>query len=411
MPTLNSDIASPGRRYDIDALRVLAFSLLILYHVGMFYVADWGFHIKSGYQFEWLQGPMLWSNQFRMPLIFLISGLAVSFVWGKYRPHTFALRRIWRLLIPLIVGMAFIIAPQNYYEALSNGAIERGFGDFFQTYLLGQDFPPQAYDGDDTPGWTWNHLWYLPYLLSYTLLLIPLALLLDRMGDPLRTTFCRLRGAWLVVVPIVPLLLFGNLVYPHFPYISHGFFDDWYAHAMYFTFFYYGFLIGRDGGLWSELLRIRKVALSLAIVFFVLFYLVNMLPPDNLFAGQQFLQSVVIYLNRWLWIIALLGWGCHFLNRPFKWLPYATDAVYPWYILHQTIIIVVGFELAQLELGPVLEPVLVLTATILGCLILHEFVIRRVAFLRPLFGLKVALRTDGSDRDETSANKITATPP
>src|SRR3546814_17972508 len=42
------------RRHDIDALRVIAFGLLIVYHVGMGYVADWGFHVKSAYKAEWL---------------------------------------------------------------------------------------------------------------------------------------------------------------------------------------------------------------------------------------------------------------------------------------------------------------------------------------------------------------------
>ncbi|MGK0439153.1 MAG: hypothetical protein ACJATK_002111, partial [Paracoccaceae bacterium] len=62
---------SRPRRYDIDALRVLAFSILILYHIGMLYVADWGFHIKSAYQYEWVKYPMLLVNQWRMPLLFL----------------------------------------------------------------------------------------------------------------------------------------------------------------------------------------------------------------------------------------------------------------------------------------------------------------------------------------------------
>ena len=66
-----------SRRHDIDALRVIAFGLLILYHVCMFYVLDWGWHVKSTYQAEWLQWPMQFVNQWRMPLLFVISGLAV----------------------------------------------------------------------------------------------------------------------------------------------------------------------------------------------------------------------------------------------------------------------------------------------------------------------------------------------
>ena len=73
-----------ARRYDIDALRVFAFGLLILFHVGMFYVAEWGWHVKSNYPVEWLQLPMAFTSQWRMPLLFMISGLAVSFIWGKY---------------------------------------------------------------------------------------------------------------------------------------------------------------------------------------------------------------------------------------------------------------------------------------------------------------------------------------
>jgi len=106
------------RRYDIDALRVFAFGLLILYHVAMFYVKDWGWHVKSSYQAEWLQFPMVLVNQWRMSLLFIISGLAVSFVWKRYTPGRFALRRLLRLLLPLLFGMAFIVAPQCYYEAL-----------------------------------------------------------------------------------------------------------------------------------------------------------------------------------------------------------------------------------------------------------------------------------------------------
>ena len=88
------------RRHDIDFLRVFAFSLLILYHVGMFYVYDWGWHVKSAYQAEWLQLPMTFTNQWRMSLLFVISGLAISFIWGRYSPGRLALRRSWRLLLP-----------------------------------------------------------------------------------------------------------------------------------------------------------------------------------------------------------------------------------------------------------------------------------------------------------------------
>ncbi len=377
-----------GRRYDIDALRVFAFGVLILYHVGMFYVLGWDWHVKSAYQAEWLRLPMLFINQWRLPLLFVVSGLAVSFIWGKYSTGRFAWRRVLRLWLPLLFGMAFIVAPQAYYEALSNGVIDAGFLSFMRQYLTFQDFPGDAWRGEEYVVWTWNHLWYLPYLLFYTLLLIPLAMFLDGPGMILRQRFQSLRGLWIVLVPIVPLMLYFNVIFPKFPNISHAFIDDWYAHAMYGTFFLYGFLIARNKGIWCELRRLRLVTLTLAVIFFGLFVGPSDWLPDASSIWREQVSALITYMNRWLWIMTALGWGHHWLNKPMKWLPYATEAVFPWYILHQTIVVVVGYKLSALELGPVIEPALVLLATIGGCLLLHEFVIRRVKALRPLFGLK-----------------------
>lgn len=380
--------SNAGRRYDIDFLRVFAFMLLILYHVSMLYAAGEGWHAKSAYQTDALNIPRLLVNQWRMPLLFMISGLAISFVWQKYSGLQFALTRSRRLLVPLLFGMAFIVAPQCYYEALGKDIIEPGFLKFMGQYLTFQDFPGEAWAGEEEIHWTWNHLWYLPYVLLYTLLLIPIAKLLDGPLNGLLTWFRSLRGIWLYGIPLVPLMVYGNFIYPRFPYISHALIDDGYAHAMYFTFFLLGYLIGRDTGIWSELLRLRKVSLSLAVLFFVLLIVqFNYMPEDPSPLLEQ-LGLLGVYANRWLWLLAVLGWGHQLCNRPIKYLPYATEAVFSWYILHQTITVVVGYQLGAYALGPVVEPLLVLTATFGGCFLIHEYVIRRTNFLRPFFGMK-----------------------
>ena len=88
-------------------------------------------------------------------------------------------------------------------------------------------------------------------------------------------------------------------------------------------------------------------------------------------------------------LCSILGWAHAWLNRPFRWLPWANEAVYPWYVLHQSLIVLCAYWLLPSQLGPVLEPLLVLAGTIAGCWLLHGFVIRRSRWLRPLFGLKM----------------------
>lgn len=67
------------RRYDLDWIRVIAFMLLILYHIGMFYV-PWEWHVKSRYELEWLEPVMQLTNPWRLTLLFLVSGCATRFL-------------------------------------------------------------------------------------------------------------------------------------------------------------------------------------------------------------------------------------------------------------------------------------------------------------------------------------------
>ena len=395
-----------NRRHDIDALRVIVFGLLILYHVGMFYVADWGWHVKSAYLSETLQMFMRMVNQWRMPLLFVISGIATSFLFRKLGGTGFAASRTRRLLIPLLFGMAVVVLPQAYYEAIFRGAIETGYASFLWHYFTFQPWPENAFAGSDI-GITWMHLWYLPYLLFYSLLFIPIALWLNGKGQSFYARMLRVRGAWLIVLPIIPLVLYANTLFPIFGSTNHALIDDWYAHAMFFTFFAYGYLIAADAGIWAEIRRLRWWTLGLAMFCYYLMRIPSADIPVQLEGLAQWLSTPVIMFNRWLWILTVLGWSYALLNRPYRWLAYANEAVYPWYILHQTITVWIGFQVSRHSLGPVVEPIVVLGVTVVGCLLLHEFIIRRNRWLRPLFGLK-PVDPDQNLQTESTAGSVRA---
>jgi glucan biosynthesis protein C len=397
----------PARRHDIDALRVIAFGLLILYHVGMFYVAEWEWHLKSVHLAEWLQAPMVFLNRWRMPLLFLLSGIAVGLFDPRRAPLKFFAERSLRLLLPLAFGIVAVVSVQAYCQGVANGKVEPGFGAFLWRYWQFRPWPQDAFDGWEY-GFTWNHLWYLPYLWAYTtVLLLALPLLHSRAGERLRAWFGGLRGAARVIVPALPLVAAFLLLAPHFEE-THALIDDWFNHAYYFTVFLYGYWIARDADWWATLAAARKpialLALGLAAVYLPLVFSLE----DDSPAGSILLARVLRNLYCWSALLALLAWGRALLNRPFRWLPYATEAVFPWYVLHQTLIVLFAYWLAPLQLGPVAEPMLLILATFGGCLVLHELLIRRIGFLRPLFGLKranrLSARAAGSARDNPPAS-------
>lgn len=376
------------RRHDIDALRALAFALLILYHWGMLYVAgeDWGWHIKSSHLAEWLQVPMLFVNRWRMLLVFLVSGLSVHFLLRQAPIGRFVASRTGRLFLPLVFGMLVVVPVQPYVQGVVNAAVEPGFVDFLLRYYSGQRWPEEAFDGWEH-GYTWNHLWYLAYLWVYTL---AFALLLPALrsgpGRRLREAVVGLRGARLLLAPALPFVIATLALQPYFE-ATGDLVNDWYRHAIYFTAFLYGWWVGTDTGLWAEFARLRHRALALALATFAIYLALVETLPDEIDWPMQALIWTLRNVYIWLALCAILGWAHALLNRPWPWLRWANEAVFPWYVLHQSLTVLIAYWLVPLRWPAAVEAAMVLAGTVAGCW-LGFAIIRRVGWLRPLFGLR-----------------------
>jgi peptidoglycan/LPS O-acetylase OafA/YrhL len=386
-----------GRRYDLDWLRVLAFGLLILYHVGMYYVADWGWHIKSPAPSEFLQNFMYLTNPWRMSLLFFVSGAALFFACRKIGRWQLVSLRNRRLLLPLFFGMAVIVPPQLYVELLSKEGMQAGYLQFYSLYLdVGTD-AYQEHQHSPLGLWTWNHLWFLAYLWVYTLLFVPLKPWLDRAA-------VRLRQAPLGVMTVllVPALLLTGLrltlaeAYPP----TNALFDDWYNHARYVSFLFAGYVLADCARFWHIASRWRWRWLAGALFAYAVLLLIagnglepvlGLLPE----AAQTPLVRLLVSFDQWLWVLAVLGLGHHFLNRPSAVLRYMNDAILPWYMLHQTLIVLLAFWLAPIALPQGLEAVLLIGGTVVGCAFGYQ-IVKRSRLGRLLFGLKTAGREESS---------------
>ena len=368
------------RRYDLDWLRILAFAILIFHHVGLFYAA-WGWYLKSRHSVSFVE-PIMGLTGWRLSLLFFISGAAVRFAIDKTTAGRFLPRRLTRLLLPLSFGMVVVCAPQTYVELRYLGEIEPGYLAFYRDYLGFGEFsmvsPP------------WNHLWYLAYILVYTAV-VALCLPLLRpamaaLGGPFFAWLAR-GGAWrLLFVPAIPFTVYAVTLDSYFP-TTLALWGDWANIARTLTFFLFGFLAAKSDDFWNAVDGALPVAtlLSLLLGGLVLAAFLNEFAVSSdpqLFTG--FLLLRVLY--GWSVIVTLLGLARKFANRPSRVLTYLTAAILPYYILHQTITLLVSYWFTRHEAPLAIEAATNVMATILGCVLGYEAV-RRVAVLRPLFGL------------------------
>jgi len=375
---------APARRTDLDWLRILAFGLLIFYHIGMLYVANWGYHVKSSYSSEALQSLMLLVNPWRMPVLWLVSGIAIRFVMTKVSVWRYVGLRSVRLLLPLFFAILVIVPPQLYYEMTFNGDLSVSYLEFYRAFFDLNHPMFEGYQAGVWPHMDVNHLWYLRELWLFSMYLLLLMPLLN--SDWMKSSMdwlSRQNGIFIVLLVLAPIWVLELAIEDNREQIG-------------FAFLVFGYLLGWHEGLWRRLkLAWRPMLLFALASYVVLVFVYNQFyvhQPEPRETWLMVCAGLIYGCCRVVWLIAILGLSASFLNRPSKRLAYFNEAVYPYYILHQTIIIVAFSQLAKFELGPVLEPLMVIVLTIAGCALGFELV-RRVNVLRPLFGLKAKSTT------------------
>lgn len=370
------EISLKTRLYFLDWARVLAFSLLVFYHTGLIFV-DWGFHIQNDQLSEWLKLPMLFLNQWRLPLLFFVSGAGIYFALGRRTAWVFTKERFLRIFIPLLFGMFVVIPPQLYFEWLHNEK-------FTGTYL---DFYPYYFSNI-----TWNHLWFLTYLFVFSLLALPLFLYLrSERGAAIIKSIASLfvKGQYLIVF-CLPLFLIEITLRDQWP-DNRNLVTDWYNFAFYFMVLIYGYFFAATKSLWSTIENSRRLYLGLGIISFSMIYFGWHQPEINFLEvslAGHYMFDLFKCLNIVCWILCLLGYAKRYLSHDSPRLQYASKAVYPFYILHQTVLIALGFYVIQAGWNIATKYTIIVAGTFVITMLLYEVIIRRAKLIGVFFGVK-----------------------
>jgi hypothetical protein len=372
------------REHGLDALRVFAFAILILYHSGMGFVS-WGWHVKNPETSPALEHVMIFFNRWRLPLLFFISGAGVAFSLRRRSFSQFAGERTARLLLPLVFGMFVIVPPQIYFERLTQQASFGSYWGFYPTVFELVSYPAGSL--------SWHHLWFVAYVFVFALISVPL-FALARSGRGVRAL--GVFAAWMerhspaIYLVNVPNLAAGVVLGPHWP-TTHNLTSDWANFTGSWMTFLWGFVFASERRLLDIVTRRRREFLVLGIAVALLFFYLRAtgitrgLPPTI----RHVLSNLVSGYFGLAWIFALIGYSRAWITRGTPALRYATEAVYPFYIVHQTITVALVFWLIPWNASIPAKLSIVAGGTFAGSWAVFEAV-RRIRPLRPLFGLRLA---------------------
>lgn len=371
------------RNYDLDWLRAGALCLLILFHAGMPFVAEWHWHIRNADTSNVMLELMFFVSRFRMSLLFLIAGAASWFAFGKYGAGGWLRERGLRLGIPLLFGILVVVPPQVYFERQFAGAGYAGFLDFYPSIFTSGPYP--------SGNLSWHHLWFLVYLLIYVLALAPLLAWLRgaagrRLIDRLAAHVER-HGAWLLGLPMVVVYAALVMKFPG----PQNVVGDLAMLLVYAGYFVVGYVLCADPRFFAAIARDRQLALRAGFFMIVVINVLrwNGIEPPWAYTPTRIAYLVLLAANAWCWILAILGYGRQYLNRDHRWRVEINQAVYPVYVLHQTVTVVLAFYLVQTADPLMLKYGGLVLGTVALSLGLYVFAIRPYRIGRVLFGIDV----------------------
>lgn len=355
------------RKHFLDWLRVIAFGLLILFHTGLLY-ASWSYNLKSPRLVPEIEWVLQTFSPWRMALLFMISGVACRFLIGKLGAGGFALDRLRRLLPVILFGMFVVIPPQTWIELVSKGVTDQGYLRFWWSSYLAADQTLVAPLGKTMP--TWDHLWFLVYLLDYALLFaLGFALMRGRSFRPVPV-------GCLLIAPAVWLAASNVWIDVAQP-LTHALVDDWGGHLKWTGMFAAGVLAARQPAFWDVVRDRRWAILGVAAVLLAVQFIVE---------GP--VSAAVSGLYAWAAICAVCGFARAHLDRPSALLSHLNEAVLPVYVLHQPILLLTAYCIFPLRLPLAVEGLTLAAVTVAGSLAIHETLIRPFALGRALFGLQ-----------------------
>jgi glucan biosynthesis protein C len=377
-----------SRQAYLDWLRIFAILGVLFFHSSMPFAAEEWWHIKNKETSNVLLEFNFWITRFRMPLLFFISGAVTYYMMQKRTALAFIGLRFRRLFIPLLFGMLVIVPPQIYMERITQG-FNGSFWDFYPSIFSGEPYPK----GNTS----WHHLWFIAYLFVYDLLAAPFfAWIVSAKGKAFVQKLSWLvkgKRVYLLVLPSMIWYAFMVLKFPQTNDLAH----DWTFLVYWFLFLLIGFICMAIPGMMDSLEGNRRSSMLIGLILFtgMNYMRWNGLEPWDVnpdawrTSPWTFAYFGMYPAIAWFWVMGLTGYGKKYLNKSNAISTYASPMVYPFYIVHQTVIVILAYYVVQANDSVIMKYLFLSFVSLFLSLAFCHFIVKPFRITRFLFGVQL----------------------
>lgn len=348
------------RKHYLDNLRTIVILLLFPVHTFMFW-NDYGtkFYVWAG-ENRLLSSLIIIVNPWIMALLFVIAGMCARYSLEKRGVKEFVKERFFKLLIPFVSGIVLLVPIQTLYARKFfygyNGSILDNYKHFFTNFT-----DLSGYDGCFTPA----HLWFILFLV-----IISLLSLLVIKYIPYKKVSDQFEKANLleIVLLFIPVWLMSYI----------GAFGV-YSLGKYFTLYLLGYYMFTNKIVIDKIVKNRKVILTVFCLFQLLLVIA--------YGHFSYYGDLLVNFVGWMGILSCIIVGKLYLNKETKVTNYFKKASYPIYILHQTILVIIGYYSLMMIDNIVLQICMIIFGSFIVTILAYE-IIRRIPILKKVIGIR-----------------------
>jgi glucan biosynthesis protein C len=370
------------RQYYIDWLRIILIISVYLFHTGMIF-NTWEWHVKNNILYGGLlQQVMVFLHNWRMPLLFMISGAGTFYALKNISPGRYLLERGRRLLVPLVAGIFILVPVQVYIEKISQ----------YHSLLA---FYPHMFEGTYPQGnFSWHHLWFIAYLFVIALIISPFLNMLRS------SRFMAIVGNLEIIltkplglnIVIIPLFISQVILRNFFEQETHALLNDWATFTSYLIFFLAGFILLPVKSIAGAMTRYRRLYLAETVIMMTVMLMVRS-QVDSVRTAEVIYDAAALVMS-WTCSVTVTGYGRKYLDHNSSFRKTANEAIYPFYLLHQPALVISGYFIVKLPIPVLWKVCLITISSLILILSVYWFLVRPFNVTRVLFGMKPLKKKD-----------------